>query len=432
MPRREQNKLTDRKIKSLIRAGGPAKAADGSGLTLTISPTGYAAWVLRYRFGGKEREITIGGYQDYSLKQARDRRDEIRQQIAQGVDPARYKQAQKAIRQQAEARADTFADLAWQWFNQTQAGRLQEPAHIERALRLHLIPALGALAPRDIRPAHIIAALQKIIDGGAPAVANDCRAHVKNIFDYGVLLGELEVNPAAQISRAIVGQAEPPRTRSLSLGEIRTLFQKMARAEWFGRDNEIAVRLLLMLGVRKRELTRAEWCELDLDAGRWVIPRGRVKGNKHVSGDFAVPLSSQAVALFRELHIRAFGSEYVLPARVIHRSGHGSPTVSDATIGKALLRMDTGIEPFTLHDLRRTMRSHLSALGVPFAVAERCLNHKLPGMGEIYDRHDMFEQRADALARWAECLEILEAEGVKAAKDYIGGAPVVELSRRRA
>lgn len=132
--------------------------------------------------------------------------------------------------------------------------------------------------------------------------------------------------------------------------------------------------------------------------------------------------------MFRELEIRACGSEWVLPAR--RRGARKLGHISGDTINAIMGDLDTGIDQhFTIHDLRRTMRSNLSALGVPFTVAERALNHRLPGMGEIYDRHDFYEQRAEALQRWADTLDVLEAEGVKAAKDFIGGAQVVELRR---
>jgi integrase len=94
-----------------------------------------------------------------------------------------------------------------------------------------------------------------------------------------------------------------------------------------------------------------------------------------------------------------------------------------------LSNLNVGIDHFVVHDLRRTMRSHLSDIGIPFAVAERCLNHFLPGQGEVYDRADMLDARADALRSWADVLDVLDADGVKAARDFIGGAQVVPIRR---
>ena len=97
MPRRDLNKLTDRKIRSLIKSGGPTAVSDGGGLTLAVSATGYAAWELRYRFGGKAKYITIGSFSEYPLERARKRRDELRELLDEGIDPARQKKEQQAF-----------------------------------------------------------------------------------------------------------------------------------------------------------------------------------------------------------------------------------------------------------------------------------------------------------------------------------------------
>jgi integrase len=311
------------------------------------------------------------------------------------------------------------------WFDQTQRKRLERPEVVERVLKNHLIPKLGDLALSDVKPAHIIACLHSIIDGGAPTVANDARRHIKKIFDYGIVLQEIEISPAAQIDHKIVGHDESARDRSLSLGEFKKLYRSIEHArEWFGRDNEITIALLLMLGVRKGELIGAKWSEFDLtgDWPTWTIPKARTKTRKiGKPKDFTIPLPAQAADLFKELEIRACGSDWVLPARRrgVRKLGH----ISGDTINRIMEDLDTGIDlHFTIHDLRRTMRSCLSALGVPFAVAERALNHKLPGLAETYDQHDFFEQRADALQRWADTLDVLTSEGVKEVKEFIGGA----------
>jgi integrase len=207
---------------------------------------------------------------------------------------------------------------------------------------------------------------------------------------------------------------------------MRSMAKDRAR---FGRDNEITVHLLLMLGVRKGELVAARWSEIDFERNLWTIPGRRIKTRKiGKASDFSIPLPPQAVALLRELEVRAAGSEWVLPARRqgSRKLGH----ISTDTLNAALANLETGIEEaFTIHDLRRTMRSQLSAIGVSFAVAERCLNHRLPGQGEIYDRHDHLEQRRHALAEWAGVLDVLAADGVKAARERITTAQVIPLRR---
>ena len=427
MPARTLNNLIDRKIKSLVRAGKKTAVSDGDGLTLTISGTGYAAWVLRYRYGGRQREVTIGSLTDFSLASARAQRTRLRKLLANGTDPARQKIATIAAQAVATSEADSFEQLARLWFEKTQLKRLQHPEVIERVLNNYLNPRIGKMSLADIKPAHIIDCLEQIIDAGAPTVANDARRHIKKIFDYGIIRGDIEINPAAQITHEIVGHDESTRHRHLSLGEIRKLRRSMESArDWFGRDNEIAALLLLLLGIRKSELIKAQWSEFDLDRSLWTIPKSRIKTrSKHGATDYTIPLPHQAVDLFRELKIRACGSAFVLPARRrgTRKLGHMSPD----TLNLALSKLDTGMDDFTVHDLRRTFRSQLSAIGVPFAIAERCLNHKLPGQGEIYDRHDFLEHRRNALQQLADVFDVLLDQGVTAARDHIGAAAVVDL-----
>jgi integrase len=436
MPDKRLNKLTDRKIRSLINAGDAVKISDGGGLTFNISQAGYSFWQLRYSFGGQRREVHIGSLDDFPLAKARAERDRLRAILKDPEnpqDPARVKKAQKATESISAANPDTFQALTEDWLENIIRKQVEKPEIVERTLRKWVYPVIGELAVNDIEPMQVIACLRKIVAAGAPTVANDARRHIQKIFDYGVIIQTVSINPAAQITQKIAGSEETSRNRFLDLGEIKKLFRVMAsERDWFGRDNELVVRLLIMLGVRKGELVGARWSEVDDDAAVWTIPKSRIKTRKKGNAaDFKVPLSPQAVEIFDELYSRAGESEYVLPARRINRRsrsrnlGHISPD----TVNSALSRLDAGIDHFTLHDLRRTNRSQLSALGIPFAVAERCLNHKLPGQGEIYDRHDMLEQRRDALERWAECLDILEADGVQAARDFIGGAQVIPMRR---
>jgi integrase len=427
MPKHSINKLTDRKIKSLVSAGRKTAVSDGDGLTLTISSTGFAAWVLRYRIGGKPKEVTIGSLSDYPLAKAREQRTQLRQAIADGGNPAMQKLATKAIDALADESPESFEQLAWLWFEKTQAKRLKHPEVIERVIRNYLNPKLGKLHISDIKPAHITLTIESIINAGAPSVANDARRHLREIFSYAVMRGDLEISPAAQVNAKIAGHKETARDRALSLSEISKLCQAMAKErDWFGRDNEISVLLLLMLGIRKSELIKARWAEFDLDDALWTIPKARIKrGTK----DFTIALPAQAVELLRELEVRSCGSDWVLPAR--KRGSRNAGHVSADTLNRALAELKLSIDAFTVHDLRRTMRTQLSAIGVPFATAERCLNHKLPGQGEIYDQHDFIEQRQAALQSWADLIDVLLSKGITAAKAHIGGAKIHKLRPRQ-
>jgi integrase len=171
----------------------------------------------------------------------------------------------------------------------------------------------------------------------------------------------------------------------------------------FGRDNELAVKLLLALACRKMELFAAKWDEFDFQNNLWRIPATRVKTGEARE----LALAPQVVEWLQELKIRACGSDYVFPARresKQKRFAHVSPD----TTWRALHELPHGLEVFTVHDLRRTSRSLMADIGVPFDVAEKILGHKLPGVAHVYDRGNSREQQRSALNRLAQTLMELE------------------------
>ena len=168
----------------------------------------------------------------------------------------------------------------------------------------------------------------------------------------------------------------------------------------FGRLNVIAVNLLLMLCVRKMELLAAKWSDFDLEQGLWLLNADNKTGR-----ELAIPLSEQAITYLQELKVFSCGSPFLFPARVIRqnqRFGH----ISADTLNVALKRLELGdIEHFTVHDMRRTARTHLSILGVPSDIAERALNHTIKGMEANYNQYQFLPQRKEALDKWADFLE---------------------------
>ena len=216
-------------------------------------------------------------------------------------------------------------------------------------------------------------------------------------------------NPAADFSpRLDAGGIERPRSRALSFDELTQLFEKIRETPNFGEDNLLAIKLLLALCVRKSELLGARWAEFDLDgenqAGAvWHLPASRTKTGASVD----IPLAPAVVEWFSTLRVLAAGSDYVFPKRR-RDPRERVPHMGIDTLNVALQRVKHELAHFTLHDLRRTARTHLAALGVRREVAERCLGHKLRGVEGTYDRHDYFKERRAALAQWAEMLRDVE------------------------
>jgi integrase len=394
-------KLSDVQLKAWVRDGARiAGKSDGDGLTFTMSAQGTATWTLRYRIAGRARELTLGRYPDLSLGEARKLAAAKRVDVQQVIDVAAVKQQKKAEAKQT-ANVELLADL---WLDNTVRRRHQHPEVTERVFKRDILPALGKCNTKSLTTPEITRLLAKINASGRPSIANDALRHIKAMFAYGEALGMVDRNPAERIKLEHAGGQEKSRTRALSTAEIAKLLKTMREAGTkFGRDNELAVKLLLALACRKMELFAAKWDEFDFSNNLWRIPSKRVKTGEARE----LALAPQVIAWLHELRTRACGSDCVFPARresKQKRFAHVSPD----TTWRALHELPHGLEAFTVHDLRRTSRSLMADIGVPFDVAEKILGHKLPGVAHVYDRGTSRKQQRSALNRLAQTLMELE------------------------
>ncbi|MHB8455364.1 MAG: tyrosine-type recombinase/integrase, partial [Acidiferrobacterales bacterium] len=281
-------------------------------------------------------------------------------------------------------------------------GRWKHPNIVRSRIEKDIKPQIGRLHLSEVRPMHVDELLKSVLKRGAPTVANDVLRWTRRIFDYAVKRHMIEYNPAAAFSLSDAGGKETQRTRALSRNELVKFLAAMREAKGFSRENELTLKLLLLLAVRKGELIAARWGEFDLKAGIWHLPSTRTKTGAALD----IPLPAVAVEWLEELHRMSGPSAWVLPARKMQ--DRMIPHIAESTLGVALAKVKHGLQPFTIHDLRRTARTHLAALGVSPHVAERCLNHKLKGVEGIYNVHDYFEERKVALNSWAALLVQLE------------------------
>jgi integrase len=284
----------------------------------------------------------------------------------------------------------------------------KHPGVPRRYLDKYLLPKLCRVTAAEVTPAHII----RLLDGvryRTPTVANDLLRFARRIFSFGVRRQIVPINPVAEFApRLDAGGPEKSRSRALSHEELIRLFESIRETETFGGDNLLAVKLLLALCVRKSELLGARWSEFDLEGDLRSGPVWHLSGARTKTGEgLDIPLVPQGVEWLQALRVLAADSEFVFPKRRQDRR-HRVAHVALDTLNVALLRVAHGLPHFTLHDLRRTARTHLAALGVRREVAERCLGHKLKGVEGTYDRHNYFKERRLALSKWTHV--IVEAE----------------------
>lgn len=407
----------DTDIKRWIREGKPVANAlgDVSGLTFTLSAKGTAAWVLRYRFGGKPREYSIGRYPEYSIVKAKAAALDARARIQRGEDVAREKRLAKIERAAAKGFRQLAEDYKEKAFPKLAANTVKQRRHHIDDI---LIPRLGVLAARDVTTADMVALVEKV-GKNSVHVAELVFTAASEIFKHGIARHVVTSNPCAGITvSAICGKPEPTRQRlKLTEEELRVILPALPA---IGKENALAVKIQLATCVRLGELAIAEWSHVDLDRAEWFIPDANNKSRKA----FVIPLSPAVVGWFKELQKMACGSKYVLPARQARRRNnhkgdvHFEQRALNSMLHKLCDSLTDKVRRFTPHDLRSTARSHLSALGVNLIVAERCLNHSLGGLIAVYDQHDYLTERSAALNLWTQF--ILACEAGKAWKPKTG------------
>lgn len=409
--------LTDATIRGWIRTNRRVQArCDGHGLYVRYRLTDSAPrWVFRYQFQGKPRTMHLGTFNTMGLAEARRSAQALHNQVAQGIDVAVEKRAHEDRRTASHALARlemTVSDLIDEFMARQITGQLKHAEVIQRRLDRNINASLGHIPVTDVRPLDVDHMLLAIRARGAPTIAHDALRWSKRIFAYALKREYVTSNPAAAFDVSDVGGRRRARDRWLTTRELVQLFRTMASATGWPREYQLAINLLLMLGTRKGELLGASKGEFDLERGIWCLPAERTK----TVASITVPLPRQAVTLLRDLHQLSGDSPWLFPARkrLVGRISHIHAGTINAAVARCLRPSLGGVRPFSLHDLRRTTRTHLEALGTAPTVAERCLNHRVRGISGIYNRHDYFEERKEALQAWADVLTQLEADGLTA------------------
>ena len=392
-------KLTATKVRALVKNGLPGRHSDGNGLYLMLPKRGEPYWMLRYTLAGKRRELTLAKFVELSLAEARERAVEAQKEIRSGIDPIEERKREGRITLR------TVSDLFEDWYLDLEK-RLKHPRIPKRIFLREVSPSIGGIPIGDVTPMDVRAIIKKVAGSDRPTIANDTLMYLKQLFNHAIKLGLIKYNPASAFTVTDAGGVEKSRERALTIEEIQHVFKVFREnSDSFTRENYLACAMLLILGVRKTELTEAKWSEFDFKNECWTLPAERSKSGVEI----VIPLPPNTVKWLDELKIHACGSDYVFPNRRSSKHPHMGKDTLNRAISK-LFGKEPGrkqqpenkmgdIAEFTVHDLRRSCRSLMASAGVPGHVAERCLNHKLKGVEGIYDRYDYFDERREALAK---------------------------------
>jgi integrase len=302
--------------------------SDGRGLSLDVLPSGKMSWLYRYRLEGNYGRVTLGLYRDLTLKAARVKRDELAAQVASGKAPA----VEAKQRRAGLSTNPTVRDFGERYYKEQVVKNWKDPKAIRRYLDNEIFPTLGEKALKDVNALDVQGLVYRKRDSGRVAAAIQLRMVVKQIFDYAIETRLVTVNPAAMVATRYIGKARK-RSRVLSPSEIRlylrTIYQSNIR-----RQFKLALHIILLTLSRKSELLLARWEDVNLDTGEWLIPGRNAKtGKPHL-----VYLSTQCVAMFRELKALAGDSDLVLPGR-----GSLTRPFAKNALNKAVIRNSAGI-----------------------------------------------------------------------------------------
>jgi integrase len=372
---------------------------DGGGLLLEVLPSGAKTWRFKYHLNGKREKVTIGGYPAFTIKQARDRHEELRALVERGQSPAKAKQVQSVAQKVAESRKLTFRAFAQRWLDETLFYRSGGyVAQTVRWLDVYVYPAIGDMQLGEVQPGDVLAIIKARAD--TSVTAERIRVIVQQIYNHAIRNLLVTTNPAQPLRGAIV-RAPVEHHRHLSEKELATFWRKLDdQGAHF--TTIAATKLLLLTMARKTELLRSKWPEFDLDAARWDIPAERMKmGKPH-----RVFLSRQAISLLRQMREISGHGEYVFPS--IFR---GSVPMGDVTLNHFFKRIDFGVPDFSPHGTRGTAATLLREHGFGRDVVELLLAHNEKNATvAAYSHMELAAERKRALQYLADRVEVLAAD----------------------
>jgi len=406
------DKRTEYYDESLIE-NNKIKQAGVKGLALRITPTGNKSFVYRYWYDGKAKRYTIGSYPTVSLKKARDKAENLHEQVSNGIDPLMQKKIKK------QEKPPTFKE-AIESYKKHHLPTLKESTRTDYKYRIkHLIKGEGKndTKPRGFDGSRYIKNLKRyeIIDflnsiaKTSPTQAKRLQAILSGIFKHAKDREWVDTNIASEITL----KTKPKRKKDKRKWQNTDLNDKQIKTLWGVFDEHAEpvgslFKMLMLLGQRSGETRLMKWDDLDFKKQLWTIPASDTKNGK----EHYVPLTAMALDILDALKPWTSG-KYVFESPVNEGEPLGSPQKSAQRI-----RDSYDVKDFNIHSLRTTVATRLAGLGTPPQVLSKILNHKKPGEGSlitaIYNKYDYEDEKRTALNRWnAELNRILTGENHK-------------------
>ena len=379
---------SDRRVPERGRVDYPDAIVPG--LALRVSSNGHKSYVLIARFPLHPKNPTrriIAEAGKITLEQARRLAREWQEMIIRGVDPKTEETRTRA--QARRQQVNTFGMVA-NAFLERYGSKLAKVADMRKSLLVDFGSRWADRPAVDIRAEEVAAAVREIVGRGSPYQAHNALGYLRRMYNWAIGTHEfgIEASPVERLRpKDLIGKREV-RERVLTDAELRAVWDAAAH---MGYPYGPLIRLLILTGQREREIADMSWSEIDASAALLTVPASRMKGNRL----HAVPLCGDALGMLESLP-RFNGGRFVFTTTSGEKPVNG--------FSKAKTRIDalSGVAEWKFHDLRRTVRTHFSALPVQDIVRELVIAHAKPGLHKVYDQHAY-------LAEKRECLELWEA-----------------------
>lgn len=374
-------KFTDMMIRNLKPQEKKFYLREGNGFAICVYPSGVKSWNFIYSINGGRRYIVLGNYPGVSLAEAKSRYHKMWEIWKSGKDPGA-----KPVREVVP----TVESLVEEYLTKHARPKKRSWKTDERLLRKEVLPLWGKLKVNEVRRRDVILLLEGVVERGAPATSNTILMVTRKMFNFAVERDILQTrdNPFLGV-RPLYPLAR--RDRTLSVTEIKTFWDKLESLSIEDKTRRV-LKLILVTGQRPGEISGMHAREIDGDW--WTIPSERSK-NKKAHRVFLTPLAKSLIGE---------SSGYIFPGRNDSSKPIGRISATNAV--KAHCDQGTfGIPPFTPHDLRRTVATHMPRIGILREHREAILNHTMPTVEGTYDLYSYDKEKQRALERWSRELE---------------------------
>ncbi|WP_171887340.1 tyrosine-type recombinase/integrase [Serratia marcescens] len=391
------NKLSDKKLRAILSVPREKEAliADGDGLSIRVSKSGVISWVFAYRIGGrgaKLERLKLGNYPDMSLKLAREKREQCRTWLADSKDPKH----QLNLTAAETLKPVTVKDALQYWITEYAEDKRANVERHKAQLEKHIYPYIGSLPLSQCETRHWLECFDRM-KKNTPVAAGYVFQMCKQALKFCRVRRYAISNALDDLTIPDVGSKQEKGDRDHTDDEIGQIWQACQQLK-FKPYYAAMLRLLVVFGCRSQEIRLSTWTEWDLKNWVWTVPKEHSKGGIKILR----PVPAEMRPFIVELYLQNKDSGLLL--------GTLKDSSAVSQWGRMVWKRLGHVEPWSLHDIRRTFATKLNDLGVAPHVVEQLLGHTMPGVMAVYNLSQYMPEKLEALNMWCERLEFISDE----------------------